>query len=105
LDKQPVDEVTVLPEENLSEIYDPYKRIRSFIGDLGLKAESGMGVELSMEPLATVYTGAELSFMGNKTHGLLRSHDGFHLVDFTDALHKLRTIKTERRIGADLNSL
>jgi len=99
LDKQPVDEVTVLPEENLSEIYDPYKRIRSFIGDLGLKAGSRVGVELSMETLATVHTGAELSFMGNKTLGILRDHDGFHLVDFTDALHKLRTIKTEDELG------
>jgi len=99
LDQGSVSEVSVVPCENLGEVHDPYKHIRSFFAGLPLRDKSRVGVELSMEALATVHTGAELSFMGCKTLEILRNETGAELADFSNALHRLRLFKTEREIG------
>jgi len=98
VDENSVDEVVTMPGESLDEVYDPYKHIREFLQGLGVSGGSKVGAELSMETLATIHTGAELSFMGNKTLNILRERTGYELVDLSDALHRLRMVKTENEM-------
>lgn len=97
-DGQSVDEFVTLPGETLDEVHDPHKHIRSFFSGLKLDSVARVGTELFMETLATVHTGAELSFMGGRTLEILRDQVGSPLVDFSDALHRLRMTKTEQEL-------
>lgn len=94
----PVDEVIELPMENLDEVQDPYRNFRSFFRSSGIRAGSKVGVELTMETLATIHTGAELSFMGRRTLDLLIGETNSSLVDLTGVLMGLRMTKTEREL-------
>jgi len=70
---------------------------------LGIKRNSKIGCELSMETLAVTHV-PELSFTGYRTCQTIIRETGSQLVDFSNSLHELRTIKDEDELDRILKA-
>ncbi|NHV07485.1 MAG: hypothetical protein HA495_09165, partial [Thaumarchaeota archaeon] len=87
------DEIEWLSRESLKEIFNPYKKIRSFIENSKIRENSRIGCELSFETLASLHSGGEVSFANFPTFDLLKKITNGTLVDFSGELQELREVK------------
>ncbi|MBO3801707.1 MAG: Xaa-Pro peptidase family protein [Thermoproteota archaeon] len=92
------DEIEWLNRESLSEVFNPYKKIKSFLENSKIRENSRIGCELSFETIASLHSGGEVSFANFPTFELLRKLTNGTLVDFSSELQELREVKDEEEI-------
>ncbi|MGB9895881.1 MAG: M24 family metallopeptidase [Thermoproteota archaeon] len=92
------DEIEWLNRESLGEIFNPYKKIKSFIENSKIRENSRIGCELSFETLASLHSGGEVSFANFPTFDLLKKTTNGTLVDFSSELQELREVKDDDEI-------